>query len=162
MQYLLDQDTIDLIQSGEVALCLATSDALRTPRATRAFGCKVAADARSLTTWIPTNGHATVLANIRNNGRLALVICHVQSLKAIQFKAVDAQVLPMDSADYARVIAYQQAFIRKTVSMRYPEDVMRTHVQFRVDQLAAVQFTPIAAFMQTPGPRAGAAVGAST
>jgi hypothetical protein len=67
----------------------------------------------------------------------------------------------MDSADYPSVLAYQQGFVRKTAALGYRQDVMRSHMQFRVDQLAAVQFTPHTAFVQTPGPNAGAAISTS-
>jgi len=157
MQQSFDQDTIDFIESGEVALAVASSDAQRTPRSTRAFGCKIADDKRRVTTWVRHVDNAALLANIRNNGRFSLVICHVEHLRSLQLKAVDAQVVPMDSADYPRVLAYQQAFVRKTVALHYPEGPMRMHVQFRVDQLAAITFTINAAFVQTPGPAAGAA-----
>lgn len=157
MQYLLDQDTLAFIQSSEVSLYLAGSDARRQPHATRAFGCRPAANG-GLLSWISRSGTDTLLASIESNGRLALAISHVQSYRTIQLKALDARVVAVDRADYAYILDHQRGFIAKLVSMGYPEDVMRTHVQFRVDNLAAIQFTPSAAFMQTPGPKAGAAM----
>ena len=161
MQQRFDQDTIDFIQSSEVALHLASCDAQRRSHSTQAFGCRIAADGLTMITWVAINGFANLLASINSSGRLALVVCHVESFQSLQFKAVDARVLPMDSTDYPRVLAYQQGFVCKTAALGYRQDVMRTHVQFRVDQLAAVQFTPHTAFVQTPGPNAGAAIAAS-
>jgi hypothetical protein len=158
MQQLLDQDTIEFLQSGEIALCLASSDAQRMSSLTETMGCKVASDKLTITTWLSKNGHESLLTNISNSGRLAMVACHVQTFRAMQLKAFDARVLPFDKADYPLVLAYQQGFIRKTVSLGYPEAVMRVQKQFRVDQLVAVQFTPSSGFTQTPGPNAGAAL----
>lgn len=161
MSNLLTPALIEHIESNEVSLYLATSDSSRTPRGTRAYSCTVAADAQSITTWIKTGGNDAVLANLRSNGRLALVICHVQTNQALQLKAIDARIAATRSADHARLLTYQQGFVGKTSSMGYPADVMRAHMQFHVDDLVAVHFTPIAAFIQTPGPKAGAQVSQS-
>ncbi|MGC3981067.1 MAG: hypothetical protein QM808_07415 [Steroidobacteraceae bacterium] len=157
----LTQELIDHIESNEVSIYMATCDTQRTLRGTRAYACRMAADGPSITTWIKVEGNDAVLANIKNSGRLALVICNVESNKALQLKAIDARITDIRSDDYPRLLTYQQGFIAKTSSLGYPADVMRTHIHFRVDALVAVQFTPIAAFTQTPGPKAGTQVGAA-
>jgi len=40
--------------------------------------------------------------------------------------------------------------------MGYPEPMLRSMLQFRFDELAAIVFRPDAVFGQTPGPGAGA------
>jgi len=82
----------------------------------------------------------------------------VQSCRSLQLKAVDAQILAADCADYARISAYQDGFVRKTVSVGYEEAVMRRTVQLRLADLVAIRFTPGPLFMQTPGPGAGAQI----
>src|SRR5262245_46938505 len=74
----LTQALIDHIESNEVSIYLATCDTQRTPRGTRAYACRMATDGLSITTWIKKEGNDAVLANIRNSGRLALVICNVE------------------------------------------------------------------------------------
>lgn len=163
MAHLLDPEIIDFVQSSEVSLYLAGCATQHLPRASRAFHCKPHADGRRLVTWVSPH-NTELLTGINHNGHVALVIGHVLTFRSIQLKGFDAQVHPVDPADYARILNYQQGFIRKTAAAGHPEGPMRTHAQFRVDKLAAIHFTPSAAFVQTPGPSAGnsMSIGTST
>lgn len=161
MAHLLDPEILSFIQSHEVSLYLAGCATQRQPRATRAFHCRPHADGRRLVVWI-AQYNSELLAGINSNGCIALVIAHVQSFRSMQLKGLDAQVLPVDPADYAHILNYQRGFIEKTTAVGHPPEVMRTHAQFRVDKLAAIHFTPNAAFAQTPGPKAGNSMPMST
>lgn len=152
---LLDRSIADFIESGEVSLYIAGCDAQRRPLATRAFGCRVSPESGDVTTWVSRLAATDLLEDIAANGRLALVVSHVETCKTFQLKAVNAEVVPADSADYPRVIAYHDAFIRRTLSMGYPEAMLRSMMQYRLDKLAAIVFAPSAVFAQTPGPGAG-------
>lgn len=161
MSHLLDPEILTFIQSSEVSLYLAGCAAQRQPRATRAYHCRPHVDGRRLVVWIAQHS-SELLEGLNSNGHIALVVAHVQTCRSMQFKGVDAQVLPVDPVDYAAILKYQHEFIQKTRSIGHPEDVMRTHAQFRVDRLAAIHFTPSAAFTQTPGPKAGNKMSLST
>lgn len=152
---LLDRAIADFIESGEISLYVAGCDTQRRPRATRAFGCCVSPETQSVTTWVSRAAAPALLDDISSNGRLALVASHVETCRTFQLKAVDAEVVPIDSADYARVVAYHDAFIEQTLRMGYPESMLRSMMQYRFDKLAAIVFTPSAVFAQTPGPGAG-------
>jgi hypothetical protein len=154
----LDRSIADFIESGEVSLYVAGCDAQRHPLATRAFGCRVSPESGEVTTWASRLAAPELLEDISANGRLALVVSHVETCKTFQLKTVNAEVVPADSADYPRVIAYHDAFIRQTLRMGYPEAMLRSMMQYRLDKLAAIVFAPSAVFAQTPGPGAGAAV----
>ena len=154
MAQLLDPEVLDFIQSDEVAMCLAGCTAQRQPRATRAFHCRLHPDGHHLVVWIAQH-NAELLSGIDHNGRVALVVAHVATFRSMQFKGLDARVLPVDPADYTCILQYREGFIRNTNQVGHREDVMRMQSQFRVDQLAAIHFTPTAAFTQTPGPAAG-------
>lgn len=159
MQGILDPGISEFIESGEVSLYVAGCDAQRRPRATRAYGCRVSPQSRSVTTWVSRPAAAALLDDISANGRLAFVASHVETCRTFQLKAVDAEVAEIESADFPRVVAYHDAFIQQTIRMGYPEAMLRSMMQYRLDRLAAVVFTPSAVFAQTPGPGAGAALG---
>ena len=159
MRAFLDAETLEFIQSGEVALYVAGCDAFRRSHAVRAFTCRPSEDGRSLTTWVARSAASAVLADVASNARLAFTVSHIDTCRTLQLKSVDAQVLPADSADYARIIAYQDGFVRQTMSLGYLEAVVRSTIQLQLHDLAAIRFTPSSAFMQTPGPGAGAALG---
>jgi len=155
---LLDPEVLTLIQSGDVATYVATADASRRPHVARTFSCRPEPDGASLVTWVARLAAEAVLDDIANNARLAFTVSHVQTCRSLQLKAVDAQIIETDAADFARISAYQDGFVCKTVTVGYDQDVMRRTVQVRLSDLAAIRFTPGRLFMQTPGPGAGAQI----
>jgi hypothetical protein len=152
----LDPAIVEFIESGEVSLYVAGRDAQLRPRAARAFGCRVGPDTDDVTTWVSRLGAPALLEDISSNGRLAFVVSHVETCRTFQLKSVNAEVAPVDADDYARIAAYHDAFIEQTMRIGYPEAMLRSMMQYRLDDLAAIVFTPSAAFAQTPGPGAGA------
>lgn len=159
---LLDSAIADFIESGAVSLYVATCDAQLRPIAARAFGCRVSRDTGNVRVWVSRITAPATLENIGDNGRLAFVASHVKTCQTYQLKAINAEVVAFDAADHARVTAYHDAFIEQTISMGYPEPMLRAMMQYRLDKLAGVVFTPSALFAQTPGPGAGLSLGEGT
>ncbi|MBX3706772.1 MAG: hypothetical protein KF911_09045 [Pseudomonadales bacterium] len=159
MQPLLDAETLEFIQADDVSIYVASADGRRHPHACRAFGCRPCPDGRTLLTWVDRLAAGKLLADIASNARFALSVTHPRTCRTVQLKSVDATIEPADRADYAVVAAKQEGFVRETTAMGYPADVMRAVVQARLHELVAIRFTPVAAFVQTPGPDAGAAFG---
>lgn len=153
---LLDRSIADFIESGDVSLYVAGCNTQRRPLATRAFGCRVSAESCDVTTWVSRLAAPDLLEDISANGRLALVASHVETYKTFQLKSVNAEVVPAESDDYPRVMAYHDAFVLRTLGVGYPEAMLRSMMQYRLDKLVAIVFTPSAVFGQTPGPGAGA------
>ena len=158
MPTLLTSDIIDFMESGEVSLYVAGCSAQLRPCATRAFGCRVARRSGVVTTWVSAAAASALLADISGNGRLALVVSHIETCRTFQLKAVDAAIAALEAADHERIAAYHDAFIEKAIGMGYPEPMMRSMMQYRLDQITPIGFTPAAVFAQTPGPGAGAPV----
>lgn len=158
MATLLTPDIVDFMESGEVSLYVAGCSAQLRPCAARAFGCRVARRSGAVTTWVSRAATPALLTDISGNGRLALVVSHIETCKTFQLKAVDAAVAPLDAADHERIAVYHDAFIEKAIRMGYPEPMMRSMMQYRLDRLVAIVFTASAVFAQTPGPGAGAPV----
>ena len=71
-------------------------------------------------------------------------------------RATDASVVPMTATDSARLPAYADAMVAQMALCGFSEAYARTAWGMSPGELVAVTFTPVAAFVQTPGPRAGA------
>ena len=159
MSKLLTRAIVDFMESGEVSLYVAGCSAQLQPYATRAYGCRIAATDGTVTTWVSRPSAPALIEAISSNGRLALVVSHIETCKTFQLKSLNAEVALPEAGDHPRITAYHDAFIRQASSMGYPEPMLRCMMQYRIDKLAAIVFTPIAVFGQTPGPGAGAPLG---
>jgi hypothetical protein len=148
---------LDLLQSPEVSLFVAASDAARRPLIARAFGCRVATDGSEAVTWIAAGPSSAVASALGAGGALALTASHVSNYQTVQVKSTDARTAPIAARDYAAVLAYQDGFCRVTTSLGYPEHVMRRMLRARPADMVAIHFTPATVFRQTPGLGAGAA-----
>lgn len=155
---LLTPDIIDFMESGDVSLYVAGCSAQLRPCATRAFGCRIARRSGVVTTWVSATATSALLADISGNGRLALVVSDIETCRTFQLKAVDAAIATLDAADHERIAAYHDAFIERAIGMGYPEPMIRSMMQYRLDQIATISITPTAVFAQTPGPGAGSPV----
>lgn len=156
MPTLLTPAIADFMESGEVSLYAASCSAQLRPCATRAFGCCCAPATGAVRIWVSRPESSALLDDISSNGRLALVVSHIETCKTLQLKAIDAEVTAPDTDDHTRIATYHDAFIEQAIRMGYPEPMLRSMMQYRFDKLAAIVFTPSAVFAQTPGPGAGA------
>jgi hypothetical protein len=158
MPALLTPSIMDLMESGEVSLYVAGCSAQLRPCAARGLGCRVSRGTSSVTTWVSRPAAPALIDDITSNGRVAVVVSHIETCKTFQLKAVDAEITGLDAADHARIADYHDAFIKYAMSIGYPEPMLRSMMQYRFDKLAAVVFSPNSVFAQTPGPGAGAPV----
>lgn len=161
MQPSLAPDTLELIQSGQVAMYAACADAGRQPRVTRVFGCRILARELRVVVWVVRPGAVEFLDAVAADRRIAVVASHISTFKTFQLKAADARLVPLGPEDRPAAAAYCEAFVRTGIAAGYHEPLLRSVIRCDLDSLAAVEFTLNAAYMQTPGPAAGAAIGAA-
>jgi hypothetical protein len=138
-----------------VSITAASRDAQLRPHLMRALGCRLAPDRRTVTLLLPLRPAAPVLADLRANGRIAVVISEPTTNRTLQLKGDDAQVLPADAADHALAAEHLEHFIAEIGELGFPAVVAQT-LLCPDGGLAAVRFTVREAYEQTPGPRAGA------
>ena len=81
--------------------------------------------------------------------------------QALQLKGLDARVERTAKNEFQFVSSYRQAFVDQVEKLGYPGHLIQALLACEPDDLVAVTFTPSAAFSQTPGPRAGHAIGAT-
>lgn len=155
---MLDDDTIAFIQTG-VSISLAACGRDRLASMSRGFGCKVLDGGRRVGVFVKRSQSADLLDNIAWSGKVANVFSLPSSNRTVQLKGIDARLLPFDAGDLPIVEGHVNEFLREVLPLGLVEDVVRAVFAFAADDLVTVVYTPGAAFSQTPGPRAGEALG---
>ena len=156
---MLDSDNAAFIQSG-VSISLAACGPDHLPSVSRGLGCKVLADGRQVGVFLRRAQSLDLLENIGSSGRLANVFSLPSSNRTLQLKGLDARIQPFEVADLPIIKAHIADFVAEVLPLCLPEEVVRTLFAYTADDLVMVVYTPVAAFSQTPGPKAGEALGA--
>lgn len=151
---ILDEARAQFIQ-GTVSLTVASRDARMMPSVSKAIGCRVSSARDEVTILLPITDAGALLEHIRSTGALALVVSEPVSHEALQIKADDAREVDVRPGDAALASSYLASFAALVDRLGYPAAFVQQIRGWDVGSLAAVAFTPNAAFLQTPGPRAG-------
>jgi hypothetical protein len=146
--------------AGGVSIIAASRNAANRPELVRAQGCRVARDRRRIGVFLMSDQAQGLLADIRQNGRIAVVFTEPSTHRSLQIKGDDAAVARLHPGDAARVDAYRNAMVVQLAKVGVSEAVARALLG-PSGSLVVVEFTPVAAFVQTPGPDAGKPVGAA-
>lgn len=155
----LDAAHADFIQH-HVTINVASRDAACVPSLTRALGCRVSADRRRLTVFLSVPRSGAVLRDVRAGGAIAVVVTRPSTHEAIQIKGTDAVIVPLEDGDRALMRAFGASFIEDICRIGYRDPFAGAMTAALADEAVGVAFTPTAAFVQTPGPRAGQRLGA--
>jgi len=154
---MLDSDSATFIQTG-VSISLAASNPDRLPSMSRGLGCKLIDGGRQVAIFIKPSQSAELLANIRRSGRVANVFSLPSNNRTVQLKGLDARIEPFEMADLPIIAAHITDFLAEVLPLGLPEEVVRALFAYTADDLVMVVYTPVAAFSQTPGPKAGKAL----
>lgn len=150
----IDADHAAFMQGG-VSITMGSCSAQGMPSIVRAYGCRLSDDHSRVTVAVWQAQAEQVLADIRSNGKVAIVFSLPATHRTMQLKGSDATVGAAADDDRALVAAYREAFIQHLVMLGYEESLMRAFMACPPDEIVTVSFTPTAAFTQTPGPHAG-------
>lgn len=145
------------IQQG-VSVIVGGRDRDNAPTLMRGIGCRVAPDRARVTVFLAASQAAELLADLRDNGAIAVVFCQPSTHRTIQLKGADATLVPLEPGDHERIAAQSAALAADIISVGYREAPVRTLLAYAPEDVVAVAFTPSAAFQQTPGPNAGARI----
>lgn len=145
---------------GGMSINVAARDARNLPSISRALGCRFSRDRRRLTVFLSRSQAAAVLADVRENGAIAVVFADPATHESWQFKGGDAREEPLARGDAGRIRAYVETFVRDVTPLGYPPDLIRLLFTSPREAPApgdwtTVTFTPAAVFTQTPGQAAG-------
>ena len=151
---LLDKANATFIQGG-VSIVAASRTRKNVPVTARAVGCRVSPDRRTVTLLLPKMSAHDLLDGIRVSKKVAAVFCLPSTHETIQLKGTHAVIGPASKADVNLARRYDDAFVAVICPLGYAEDLIRALVWFDPADLITVTFRLSAAFLQTPGPRAG-------
>ena len=140
---------------GAVGVSIATCSQNNMPNVVRAVGCRVSPDFRLVTILVSAKQAGAVMADIRRNGKIAVVCSQPSTHRTIQIKGQDAVIGMASGADLQAVTTYRTAFARELEPFGYEEANIRAMLACPDADIVALQFHPCAAFSQTPGPNAG-------
>jgi hypothetical protein len=155
---LLDEIRAAFITRG-VAMNVASRSAAREPSVVRAYGCRVSAERRRVTVFVPVPRSTAVLEDLRAGGAIAVVFTLPQSHETLQLKGIRADIVPLQVGDSACVAAYVQNFTEEIGRLGYTMAFARALASGAHEELVGLAFEPTAAFVQTPGPNAGKPLG---
>lgn len=156
---LLDAEHTAFI-AGPVSINVAACGADGFPALARAVGCMVSEDACSVTIMLSAKAGADAVAGIRRSGLVAVVFSEPPTHRTVQLKGRNAQVFPPEPGDAALAARYREGFTAVLASLGYAEGLVRAFLACPPEDLVRISFEPDAAFSQTPGPKAGEALGA--
>lgn len=140
---------------GAVSLTVASRGKDLRPSVCTAVGCRVSEDYREVTVLLPRSDVGELLEHVRLTGTIAMVAAHPISHEALQLKAIDAREVAPTPADDALVASYLAAFAEQLAGIGMSDRFVAEVRRWGKSGIVAIGFTATAAFLQTPGPRAG-------
>jgi hypothetical protein len=142
--------------TGGLSILAASRDAGGGPSVARVHGCRVSADRRLVTIFVARGQAGTLLDDVERCGALAVVFSHPPTHRTIQLKCNHARVRAPEPGETDHVADYVEAFTAGVLPFGYEPRQMSTLFAFTDGDLVAIDFVPESAFVQTPGPKAGA------
>jgi hypothetical protein len=148
---LLLEEIAEHVASG-VIIYVATRNSLLEPEATIAMGLKSDCARKLFTVYLPREAAARTLSNLSDNGAIAVTMTRPYDHKSIQIKGRAVATRAADDADRALMSVHRAALTEQFALVGVPRSITRRLTNW---PSVAVDIEVNAAFLQTPGPRAG-------
>lgn len=155
----LPADLVAMMARG-VSVIVASRDAGLRPSVMRAVGSRVEAGGREITVYLSRRQSRQLVQDIAATGQLAVVFSEPSTHRTVQVKAARAEMRNAGAEDQPVLAAYLASMEHEIQQVGFAPPMTRAMLAHRLQDLVAIRFTPEQAFDQTPGPRAGAALGA--
>ncbi|MBP7001219.1 hypothetical protein [Amaricoccus sp.] len=153
----LTPELAEFCQSG-VSICLGSRARLGAPVVGYGLGCRIDSAGRvRILLRRPASG--PILQAVARGAAIAATFTRPFNHRAMQLKASRATVAEPTETDALVAEDQAAAFASELVGVGYDTAFAASYVAFEAAELAAIDFTPEQAFVQTPGPRAGSALG---
>lgn len=145
------QPLLDLLETG-VSVMIGTRDAVLMPECARAWGIRVEPDGVSVTVFVTETTSRRTLANLRENGRIAVTCTRPSDHTACQLKGTVRFIRPADPRDEEHRSRWKREFFSELMAIGVPAELCDALI---TDPVLAVEVDVQEAFGQTPGPGAG-------
>jgi hypothetical protein len=147
----LTEELVEYMESG-VSLLVGTRDATLRPASARGFGVEISAPNRTATVFIAAAGSPITLANLRDNGQLALTFSRPIDHRSLQVKGHVLSISETDERQHQLQARYVSRFAEGLIFTGLRQNLLR---RIRYFPSYAVHFRIESMFDQTPGPGAG-------
>lgn len=147
----LSEELAELIASG-VDVYVATRNAALEPDSMLAIGVRVHADGCALTVYLPEALSASTLANLRDNGEIAVTMVRPRDHRAVQIKGRSIDIRPSGEDDRERQLVCRAALVEQLAAVGVPRTAAR-RLTWWPSVAVCVKVSDV--FAQTPGPGAG-------
>lgn len=144
-----------------VSVIVGSHDAALRPSVMRAVGSRVADGGRDITVYLSRPQSRQLIQDLAATGRIAVVFSEPSTHRTVQLKASRVEMRNAGEDDVPVLAAYLASMEHEIRQVGFPPEITRAMFAHQLDQVVAVRFTPEQAFDQTPGPRAGAALGSA-
>lgn len=145
-------DNIAPLLEGLVAVHVATRDASCAPDEVMAAAALLEPDGRRVTVYLPAATAETALANLRENGAIAVVLSQPLTHRTVQLKGRAESIREATEEERPAVERFAAAFDAEVEAIGLPTAAVRRRTRW---PCSAVTFRIVEAFEQSPGPRAG-------
>jgi len=153
----LTSEQAAFLESG-VSIIAASRDARGRPLLGRCAGCRVGPDG-TVTLLLSRARYPLLIDAIRRSGAIAATFAEPSSHKSLQLKSAGAKFAALAPGDEDCAAAYLALFAADLDRIGQPADLARTVLAAAPGELVAIRFRPEALYTQTPGAKAGQAVG---
>lgn len=152
----LTEELAEFCQSG-LSIVLASCDDARRPVVGRGIACRIdtAGRVRVVFRGPPNTAFRQAIAA---GAPIAATFTLASTHRSIQLKAARADLVPSAPTDGPSALLQSRAFADDLLRCGYPERFASGYLRFEPYELAALEFLPSGAFVQTPGPSAGSAL----
>lgn len=161
---MISAELVQFVQSG-VSILVGTRDQDLVPEACRGMGAHVHLvhgvsraheKAPEITVFLPAATNARTLANLRDNGRIAVCFSRAHDHRSVQFKGQVVAMAPAAESDRQIVDGYRGAIAHAWGEVGFPPRITMRVAHW---PCTAVRFAVESTFVQTPGPGAGERLG---
>jgi hypothetical protein len=156
----LPSDLVAIMARG-VSVIVASRDAALRPSLMRAVGSRVEADGRDITLYLSRPQSRQLVQDLAATGHIAVVFSVPSTHRSVQLKASRVEMRNADADDAPVLARYLASMENEVQQVGFAPPLTRAMLAHRLDDVVAVRFTPEQAFDQTPGPRAGTAIGST-
>jgi hypothetical protein len=158
MAALLSPEVLARLAQG-VSVIVASRDAQLRPSLMRAVGSRIEEGGQAVTVYLSRRQSRQLLQDLAATGQVAAVFSVPSTHQTVQLKASKVEMRPAGPADAPVLQEYLAAMEQEIQRVGFAPPLTRAMLAHRLDDVVAVRFAPEQAFDQTPGPRAGAALG---
>jgi hypothetical protein len=152
----LTDELVAFCQSG-LSVVLAGRDESGRPVVGRALSCRIDGVGK-VRLVVRRDSNEDVLRAIAGGGGLAATFTKPSTHRSIQLKGASAWIREADASDQRLAADQTRALQAELVDDGFETGLAAQYCAFEADALVAVEFVPLQAFVQTPGPGAGTAL----